>query len=41
MQFGDFKRKYNYKSDTSANRGSYWLAIIISVIAFVVIWYFL
>lgn len=41
MQIGDFKRKYRYKSDTSANRGGYWLAIIISVIAFILIWYYL
>lgn len=39
MLFGDFKRKYNYKSDTSSGGGSYWLAIIISVIAFLVIWF--
>ena len=36
---GDFKRKYHYKSDTGANKGSYWLAIIISVVAFLVIWF--
>ena len=41
MQLGDFKRKYNYKSDTSGSKGSYILAIIISIIAFVLIWYFL
>jgi uncharacterized membrane-anchored protein len=40
MAFGEFKRKYRYKSDSSS-RGSYWLAIIISAIAFIVIWYFM
>ncbi len=39
MQLGDFKRKYRYKSDTDANKGSYWLAILISVVAFLVIWF--
>jgi len=38
---GDFKRKYYYKSDTSQYKGSYTLAIIISIVAFVLIWYFL
>jgi hypothetical protein len=41
MAFGEFKRKYRYKSDTSSDNRSYWLAIVISVIAFIVIWYFL
>ncbi len=38
---GDFLRKYKFKSDTSSAKGSYWLAIIISAIAFALIWYLL
>lgn len=39
MQLGNFKRNYRYKSDTSSGRTGYWLAILISIIAFLVIWY--
>lgn len=38
MQPSDFKRKYNFKSNSSGDRKSYILAIIISIIAFLVIW---
>lgn len=40
MELGNFKRDYHYRSDTSKYRTSYWIAIIISVIAFLVIWYY-
>jgi len=39
MQLGNFKRNYHYKSDTSQGRGGYWLAIVISIVAFLIIWY--
>lgn len=38
---GDFKRKYKFKSDTKSARTSYLLAVIISIIAFLLIWYLL
>ena len=37
---GDFKRNYRFKSDQSKDRKSYIIAIIISVIAFALIWFF-
>jgi len=36
----DYKRNYKFKSDTRKDRMSYIIAIILSVIAFVVLWYF-
>lgn len=36
---GDYKRNYKFKSDKKRDRLSYLIAIIISVIAFLVIWY--
>lgn len=36
-----FTRNYKFKSDTSSARGSYWIAIIISVVAFLLLWYLL
>lgn len=38
---GDFKRDYKFKSDKKRDRLSYIIAIIISVIAFALIWFFL
>lgn len=36
----DFKRNYKFKSDKKKDRLSYIIAIILSAIAFVLIWYF-
>lgn len=36
---GDYKRNYKFRSDKKRDRLSYLIAIIISVIAFLVIWY--
>ncbi|SMC66552.1 hypothetical protein SAMN04488101_10240 [Pedobacter nyackensis] len=36
---GDFKRNYRFKSDKNKDKLSYIIAIIISVIAFLLIWY--
>ena len=36
---GDYKRDYKFRSDKKKDRVSYLIAIIISVIAFLVIWY--
>jgi hypothetical protein len=36
-----FTRNYKFKSDISSSRGSYWIAIIISAIAFLLLWYLL
>ncbi|TDQ07561.1 hypothetical protein ATK78_3688 [Pedobacter metabolipauper] len=36
----NFKRNYRYKSDKRKDRISYIIAIIISVIAFILIWKF-
>jgi hypothetical protein len=41
MAIQDFKRKYRYKSDTGSSKYSYWIAIIISVIAFWLLWTYL
>ncbi len=38
---GDFKRKYKYKSDTSGSNKTYWIAIIISIIVFWLLWTYL
>jgi len=35
---GDFKRKYRYRSDTSQSKYAYWIAIVISIIIFWVLW---
>ncbi|HKG07378.1 MAG TPA: hypothetical protein VKB19_13000 [Pedobacter sp.] len=37
---GDFKRNYKFKSDKKKDRLSYIIAIILSAIAFALIWYF-
>jgi hypothetical protein len=37
----DFKRKYRYKSDTSSVKYTYWIAIIISIILFWLLWTYL
>lgn len=36
---GDYKRDYKFRSDKKKDRVSYLIAIIISVIAFLLIWY--
>lgn len=36
---GDYKRNYKFRSDKKKDKLSYLIAIIISVIAFLVIWY--
>lgn len=36
---GDYKRNYKFRSDTKKDRVSYLIAIILSVIAFLLIWY--
>jgi len=35
----DYKRNYKFKSDRSKDRLSYIIAIVISAIAFLLIWY--
>lgn len=37
----DFKRKYQFKSDKKKDRLSYIIAIVISAIVFLLLWYFL
>ncbi|WP_255420965.1 hypothetical protein [Pedobacter sp. KBW06] len=37
----DFKREYKFKSDKKRDRLSYIIAIVVSVIAFILIWFFL
>lgn len=37
----DFKRDYRFKSDKKRDRLSYIIAIVISIIAFILIWFFL
>jgi len=37
----DFKRNYKFKSDKKKDRLSYIIAIVISAIAFILLWYFL
>lgn len=37
----DFKRNYKFKSDRKKDRLSYIIAIIISAIAFLILWYFI
>ncbi len=39
MQLSQFKRNYRYKSDQSKNKLSYTIAIIISIVAFLIIWF--
>jgi hypothetical protein len=41
MQLGNFKRNYRYKSDSTSGRASYWIGIVIAIIAFILIWYYL
>lgn len=36
---GDFKRKYKYKSDRKKDRAAYLIAIVISAIAFLLLWF--
>ena len=36
---GDYKRNYKFRSDKKKDRASYIIAIILSVIAFLLIWY--
>jgi len=40
MQLGNFKRDYKFKSD-AGGRWNYTIAIIISIIAFLLIWFLL
>ncbi|ACU02876.1 MULTISPECIES: hypothetical protein [Pedobacter] len=35
----DYKRDYRFKSDTKKDRLSYIIAIVVSIIAFLLIWY--
>ncbi|MDR6784285.1 hypothetical protein ABIE26_002326 [Pedobacter africanus] len=35
----EYKRNYKFKSDTKKDRFSYIIAILISIIAFLLIWY--
>jgi hypothetical protein len=37
----DFKRNYKFKSDKKKDRLSYIIAIVLSAIAFILLWYFL
>jgi hypothetical protein len=37
---GDFKRNYQFKSNRKGDRKGYIIAIILSAIAFLLIWYF-
>lgn len=37
----DFKREYKFRSDKKRDRLSYIIAIVVSVIAFILIWFFL
>lgn len=37
----DFKRDYRFKSDKRKDRLSYIIAIVISIVAFVLIWFYL
>lgn len=37
----DFKRDYKFKSDKKRDRMSYIIAIIISVVAFLILWFYL
>lgn len=37
----DFKRKYRYKSNPRRDRLNYIIAIVISAIAFLLIWFYL
>lgn len=41
MRPTDFKRKYQFKSRNAGSRWSFTIAIIISVIAFLLIWLYL
>lgn len=36
---GDFKRDYKFRSDKRKDRITYIIAIVISIIAFLVIWF--
>lgn len=38
---GNFKRNYKFRSDKKKDRYAYIIAIVLSAIAFVVLWYFL
>lgn len=37
----DYKREYKFKSDQKKDRLSYIIAIVISIIAFALLWYLL
>ena len=37
---GDFKRKYQFKSDRKNEQKGYIIAIVISAIALLLLWYF-
>jgi hypothetical protein len=37
----DFKREYKFRSDKKRDRLSYIIAIVVSIIAFILIWFFL
>ncbi|MBB6500379.1 hypothetical protein HDF25_002527 [Pedobacter cryoconitis] len=41
MQPGDFKRKYRFRSHPKGNRWGFTIAIIISILAFLLIVYYL
>lgn len=36
---GDFKRAYKFRSDKKKDRITYIIAIVISIIAFLIIWF--
>jgi hypothetical protein len=36
---GDYKRNYKFKTDSKKDRLSYIIAIVISIIAFLAIWF--
>jgi hypothetical protein len=35
----DYKRDYRFKSDTKRDRKNYIIAIVLSIVAFLLIWY--
>lgn len=38
---GDFKRDYKFRSDKKKDKVTYMIAIVISVVAFLLIWFLL
>jgi hypothetical protein len=38
---GNFKRNYKFRSDKKKDRLSYIIALVLSAIAFAILWYFL